>query len=358
MVIAFFSSFETYLTQIAWDKPISFPLAVRRSFEEWGLWGLLSPLVLWIAGKIQLEKNSLARWILLHVAVGLGFFLVYVTAYAWLLDGQHGSDGTLLVFRTMFKKMFFYHLEFAMVLYWLNVLAHHGWHYYERNRERQIEAALLGQELTQARLDALRMQLNPHFLFNTLHTISALIHENPERADRIVARLSELLRLNLDQCDQHEVTLRQELEFLNRYLEIEQTRFQDRLTVQMDFPLEIQDAFVPALILQPLVENAIRHGIEPREEMGLVTIAGRRNNGTIEFTISDNGSGLSGGEESSRVGIGLANTRSRLHHLYGAEQKLELKPAAGGGLEVCLSFPFHTELRKSDHGKNSHPDRR
>jgi len=188
------------------------------------------------------------------------------------------------------------------------------------------------------------MQLNPHFLFNTLHTISALIHENPEDADRIVARLSELLRVSLEQSDTQEVPLRQELSFLERYLQIEQTRFQDRLAVEMEVEPGLDHVLVPSLILQPLVENAIRHGIEPREDTGRVKIAARRLDGMLELKVSDNGPGLSESEIApNREGVGLSNTRSRLSHLYGANHRFDLTPASGGGLEARLLIPCRTE---------------
>jgi sensor histidine kinase YesM len=231
-------------------------------------------------------------------------------------------------------------------MYWLVVFGHLGWHYYQRYRERELQAAELGRELVEARLDALRLQLNPHFLFNTLHAISALIHEDPEAADRMVARLSDLLRLSLDQSKPQEVPLSEEIAFLDRYLEIELTRFGDRLKIEKQIAAEAQDALVPFLLLQPLVENAIRHGIEPREETGHVAISAQRNNGVLELRISDDGAGLSGAAAAgAREGIGLSNTRSRLQHLYGTEFKFELAELAHGGLEARISIPYRRETQ-------------
>jgi len=218
-----------------------------------------------------------------------------------------------------------------------------GWDYYGRYRERELEAAELQRELVEARLEALRMQLNPHFLFNTLHAISAMIHENPETADRMIARLSELLRLTLDGSKAQEVPLSQELEFLDRYLEIEQARFSDRLKIEKLVQPEVLTALVPYLILQPLVENAIRHGIEPREELGQISIRASHNNGMLQLCVSDNGPGLSENQPAAwREGIGLSNTRSRLRHLHGENGRLELASAPGGGLEARIELPFRT----------------
>jgi LytS/YehU family sensor histidine kinase len=232
-------------------------------------------------------------------------------------------------------------------MYWLVVFAHLGWQYYLRYQEREIETAQLQRELVEARLETLRMQLNPHFLFNTLHAVSGLIHDNPEAADRIIARLSELLRLTLDQSKPQEVPLNEELAFLDRYLEIEQTRFSERLKIEKSIAPEVQQALVPYLILQPLVENAIRHGIEPREEKGLLRICASRRNGRLELSVVDNGNGLAEKQEMpGRRGIGLSNTRSRLSHLYGENFSLELAKVDGGGLEARVEIPFRT--KKSD----------
>ncbi len=187
------------------------------------------------------------------------------------------------------------------------------------------------------------MQLNPHFLFNTLHAVSALIHANPEAADRVVARLSELLRLSLDRSRPQEVPLTEEMDFLARYLEIEQTRFAERLKVDLQIDPAARESLVPYLILQPLVENAIHHGIEPREAEGRITIAARRSNGRLELRVADNGTGLPEATGNwPKEGIGLSNTRSRLRHLYGEQFRLELVDAAGGGLEARLDIPYHT----------------
>jgi LytS/YehU family sensor histidine kinase len=253
-------------------------------------------------------------------------------------------DGSTFEFGNVFKKLVIFYFHVTLVIYWAIVLAHLSWGYYQRGRERELQASALATELVRTRLEVLRMQLNPHFLFNTLHTISALIHENPEDADRIVARLSELLRVSLEQSDTQEVPLRQELSFLERYLQIEQTRFQDRLAVEMEVEPGLDHVLVPSLILQPLVENAIRHGIEPREDTGRVKIAARRLDGMLELKVSDNGPGLPESEIApNREGVGLSNTRSRLSHLYGANHRFDLTPASGGGLEARLLIPFRTE---------------
>ena len=188
------------------------------------------------------------------------------------------------------------------------------------------------------------MQLYPHFLFNTLHAISVLMDDDVKGVRRMIARLSELLRLTLESVGQQEVSLRQELDALERYLEIEQIRFQDRLTVRLAIAPETLDACVPNLVLQPIVENAIRHGIAPRSSAGRIEIRAERRDGMIELQVIDDGPGLrlcdEEGAEELKEGIGLANTRARLLRLYGDEHRIEIKDADGGGLAVKLSIPF------------------
>ena len=220
--------------------------------------------------------------------------------------------------------------------------------YYRRFRERErraaqleVEAAQLETQLAQAQLDALKMQLHPHFLFNTLNSISVLMRDDATAANRMLIRLSELLRVALKSEGRQEIPLRQELEFLRGYLEIEQTRFQDRLMVDFDIEKETLDAQVPNLILQPLVENAIRHGIAPRAEAGLIQVQARRENSFVELCVSDDGAGLNESEMQGN-GIGLSNTRKRLEKLYGEQYGFEISSPAGGGLQVRLKIPFHT----------------
>jgi LytS/YehU family sensor histidine kinase len=216
---------------------------------------------------------------------------------------------------------------------------------YHSRREQtillQAQAAQLQAQLADARLAALRTQLNPHFLFNTLHAVSALVERDPRGVRRMIARLSELLRTTLDGADEQEVPLGQELTFTHRYLEIMQIRFQGRLTIQSQIEPGALDALVPNLILQPLVENAIKHGVSKIDDEGRIEIHARREGERLVMCVRDNGprvgeSGLNTGE-----GVGLRNTRERLLELYGTEQSFSLRGAEDGGVMAQVIIPFH-----------------
>ena len=217
----------------------------------------------------------------------------------------------------------------------------------ERSSALQIAEALLisqtlelEKHLTEARLQALLHQLKPHFLFNTLNGIASLMHTDVDAADRMLVRLSELLRITMSHTGAPQTTLREEVAFLERYLDIERIRFRNRLEVNISIDEEAIDALVPSLILQPIIENAVRHGIETQSRIGRVELRGVRDAGQLILTVSDNGSGMPEGEP-KREGIGLANTRARLRELYDDMQKFELVNRAEGGLCVRMTIPFN-----------------
>ena len=224
-----------------------------------------------------------------------------------------------------------------------------AWHerlatsYYRQSRDReQMEV-----RLAQAQLQSLRLQLHPHFLFNTLNTITALITADPPAAERMVSGLSELLRLSLHDAGEQEVSLERELEVLQPYLEIQQIRFRDRLTVEVAVAPDTLDALVPNLILQPLVENAIRHGIAPRATAGRVEIRAQRQDGMLHLRVTDDGVGLRDGGRDVKEGVGLGNTRARLQHLYGPRHRFECHGGPSGGFTVSIAIPFQLESERA-----------
>jgi LytS/YehU family sensor histidine kinase len=242
-------------------------------------------------------------------------------------------------------------LDWALMTYSAIVGVSYALGYYRESRARAIRAAHLETRLAQARLKTLEAELHPHFLFNTLHAISTLVHTQPDSADRMVSRLSDLLRITFSRSDAACVPLHEELEFLQKYLEIEQTRFQDRLTVHYDMDPSTLDADVPRLILQPLVENAIKHGVAPRIGPGVISIGSRRDDGRLYLTVRDNGVGLTGITRARlRDGVGLSNTRDRLECLYGADHALNFLESSPG-LTVEMRLPFRRVTSGSDESR-------
>jgi histidine kinase/histidine kinase/DNA gyrase B/HSP90-like ATPase len=227
-------------------------------------------------------------------------------------------------------------------------VATYATHWQERLSRRFSEAALESEQLQarldQARLQALRLQLQPHFLFNTLNTITALVHRDPPSAERMVTGLSELLRVSLGTAGEQEVRLDRELEVLRHYIDIQLIRFSDRLSVRYDIDPAAREAMVPSLLLQPLVENAIKHGITPRSAAGQLHISVRRRNETLALEVIDDGVGASGAKPLSE-GVGLGNARARLASLYGTQHRFEAGPRREGGFNVTIEIPFHTEPR-------------
>jgi two-component system, LytTR family, sensor kinase len=251
-------------------------------------------------------------------------------------------------FATRAQRIYLTNLDWALMTYSAIVGLSYAFAYYRESRARAVRAAHLEARLAEARLKTLEAELHPHFLFNTLHAISTLVHTQPESADRMISRLSDLLRITFDRSGAACVPLQEELEFLQKYLEIEQTRFEDRLTVDYEIDPDTLDAEVPRLILQPLVENAIKHGVAPRTGPGTVSIASRHDGSQLCLMVRDNGVGLSGGDRAKlHHGVGLANTRDRLECLYGAAHALDFIEA-GEGLTVEMRLPFHRVSSGSD----------
>jgi LytS/YehU family sensor histidine kinase len=213
--------------------------------------------------------------------------------------------------------------------------------YARQLRERELRAAQLETQLTQAHLDVLALQLQPHFLFNTLHAIAGMVSEDPARASRMIARLGELLRYSMRRSRRQFVPLAEELDFLEHYVAIQEARFDERLRVVFDIEAAAADAEIPPLLLQPLVENAIQHGVGARSTPGTITISASRDNGTLHLAVRDDGPGLPlDGGRLPREGIGLANTRARLTQLYADRCRFEWSNGAEGGAELRISLPF------------------
>ncbi len=331
-------------TPLEWDR-IGWNLVI------FNLWALATPAILRLVQRFPVAGRQAVPHAFLHLGAALAVSLCTTLAYFGLRGPfeaflGHPYDALvefkMLQTRTLFLDLIFYTAVAAVL---------HALTYRQQYLERELRAAQLEGQLAQAQVAALRMQLNPHFLFNTLHAISSLMDDDVKRARRMLVDLSDLLRLSLDSVGEQEVPLEQELAFLDRYLQIERVRFGDRLTVEIDVDDAALDAFVPNLILQPLVENAIKHGVAPFAGPGHVTIRAHPNGATLQLSVEDDGPGLpvphaagdgapTGGP--TRGGLGLRNTRERLDRLYGDAHQLSLRSRPGHGLTVHLTLPFHT----------------
>jgi two-component system LytT family sensor kinase len=339
--VAIFRQPPTLREMIVWELPY------------WFLWAALSPLIFRLTRRFPLERGRILPSALAHLAacvlLSLAHRAVYLLA-GWLLHVAVYRQ--LASLSSVFNFLFFFNLPTGFMSYATVLLVAYSIDYYRRHQEEELkisrlEAALAQAQLetTQAQLQALKMQLQPHFLFNTLNSISTLLDDDTDAADQMLARLGDFLRLTLENSGAQEVTLQEELEFLRCYLEIERVRFQDRLDVRLRIAPDTLDARVPNLILQPLVENAIRHGIVARVGSGLIEINARRDAETLILRIKDNGPGLQTGDDparSSRHGLGFALTRARLERMHGAHQRFRLADAPEGGLEVTIELPFIT----------------
>ncbi len=327
-------AFQFYISSQKAGMDVTWRQAVGYALGDWYVFAVLSIPVIWVARRFQFESGTRARALAAHFFCGMAFSLAYMILRAWVGIWQSSAS-----FGEAFQPLLVKTWHFNLLVYWVIVTVTFAFDYYRKYREREWRAAELEKNLAQAKLQTLQMQLNPHFLFNSLHSISALMHQNVDAADRMIARLSDLLRAALAGSDTQEVTLREELEFIRRFLEIEQIRFGDRLSVKMEIAPDTLEVLVPNLILQPLVENAIRHGIEPRARPGRIELKARRADGVLTLAVSDNGDGLAPGKPSAE-GVGLSNTRARLRTLYGDAHSFELCPAPGSGLQVRLTIPI------------------
>jgi two-component system LytT family sensor kinase len=337
--------------------------ALRLNLAEFYIWALFALFIFWLAKRFPFERGRWKASLAVHLAASL-FVAIAESALSALLSEWLRKDFPKPSLSLAVMQLFFvgkFHQN--MVFYWAVLGVRQSIEYYRKYRDRELRASLLQAQLVQARLQVLKMQLHPHFLFNTLNAISALMHQDVEVADRMIARLGDLLRATLESADLQEVTLSQELDFIQPYLEIEKARLGPRLHVEFRVDDEARDGLVPNMLLQPLVENAIRHGIAPRAEPGSIEISAQLENGFLRLKVRDDGPGLpSSALPRSRNGLGLANTRARLQQLYGAASDFELSNGSPGGLEVTVTIPFRDSpgpdiLPSEDAREDPHADR-
>jgi signal transduction histidine kinase len=341
--LGFFFGAQIYFSAAVTHRDVSWAQAFYWSFTDWYEFALLAPIVLWTCGRFRFERGSWPRALAVHLCVGVLLAGVHVVLCAVSDVFQGWVTGKPVVFAKSLRGILYNRTHYNLAVYAVIVCAWHAWDYYRKFREREAQAAELTGRLAQAQLQALRMQLNPHFLFNTLNAVSSLMLKDVTAANKMLSRLGDLLRLTLQNSHQQEVPLQQEIEFLRRYLDIEQIRFGDRLHLKVEIDPSTLDAAVPNLILQPLVENAIQHAIEPQEAGGQIELRAIRDNGRLVLQVSDNGPGLAAAtatDDTGREHIGLNNTRARLRTLYCENQRFDLTGNNMGGVTARLSIPF------------------
>jgi signal transduction histidine kinase len=311
-------------------EALAFPLTQAMT------WALLTPIILLLIDRLALESLSRPR----NILIAFGATLVISAAKLLIDTGTTPFLAPWVPERgyALLRRIVIARTHATLVTCWVIAAVAYAVRYYEKYHDRELRTTQLEARLAEAQLQVLRMQLQPHFLFNALNTIAALMNKDVHAAERMLARLGDLLRLALSSSGAQEVPLKDELAFLRSYLEIEKIRFRNRLNIAIDVESGVLDALVPNLILQPLVENAIRHGLAQRVEPGTIRITARREGAGLFLSVEDDGPGLPAFTD--REGIGLGNTRARLTQLFGNSHRFMLEPAPGGGLAVRLTIPL------------------
>jgi signal transduction histidine kinase len=308
----------------------------------WFTWAAVVPLIVWLSLRFRFERRNWMRAAMAHVPAVIVLSEVHIILQEWFRRrlAEYSGRSLTMTFWDGVQRAMIQYFDWEMMTYWAIVGVALAAVYYREAQERALAAAKLETKLVESHLQTLQSQLHPHFLFNTLHAISTLMHRDVDAADRMISRLGELLRMTLDNVGHQEVTLKEELDFLEKYLQIEQTRFRDRLTVKFDVQPETLDGLVPWMLLQPLVENAIKHGISPQAGPGTIRIAARRDSHHLVVEVEDDGLGLSQEAITAlQSGIGLSTTRARLQYQFGRDYRFEFRRRPKG-LLVTVAVPW------------------
>jgi two-component system LytT family sensor kinase len=327
-LIAVVFAVSSSLTLMLTYRPPEWGRTFASAAADWYPWAALTPLVMSLARRLRLRRGRwAARFTLLLVA---GFVIAFVKlTLTQVLRSKSGVAEYIAI--TNFTTQY--------LIFWGLVAVTHAVEQYQDGRARERRASQLEASLADARLQLLKMQLQPHFLFNTLNTIAELVHENPVEADRMIAGLSALLRESLEGGLSDLVPLEKELSMLERYVSIQRVRFGDRLDVRVAAEGDALRALVPSLVLQPLVENAIKYGLAARVDAGRIDVRAERRGSSLVLEIQDDGRGFQA--DIAREGVGLRNTRARLTELFGSDQSVDIESADGTGTRVRLTLPYH-----------------
>lgn len=327
--IGVFFATQTYIGAWYSDRPLSWSQAFAVALVAWYLRALLAPGVFWMAHRFRISSEIWFRNTLVHAAGSITFAIIEQMLFNVFIFHVRSIPR---------RSLSSIELHVNLLTYWALLGVALLIDYYRRNRQHELAASRLNAELATAKLDLLRAQLRPHFLFNALNGISELMYEDVEQADVMLGHLSDMLRSSLEHTEKREVRLSEEIEFLRRYLEIQRMRFQDRLEFQISTPPDLLSCWVPYLILQPLVENAILHGIASSPSPGRVVVHVIAQDEKMRIEIRDNGPGLP--LNTMKEGLGMQNTRLRLLHTYGTSSNLYLANGPEGGAQVTVELPI------------------
>ena len=351
IVITF--SVQAYVFSVARGRPDNFWHEFLVAASDWYIWAALTPLVLFFCRRFRITSNNWLSAVPAHLAVGIVISFLQLAIQVRLNyiinPGYKMGYWRVLYFFATFKG----HIN--LLTYWVIVALNHGIYYYEQSRARELAWSRMETDLANAQLQVLNMQLHPHFLFNTLNSISTLISEDPQAARQMVLKLSDLLRASLNKIDQPAVPLQQELELLECYISIEQTRFKDRLTIEKEIDSTALACEVPTMILQPLVENAVRHGIGKHRQTDRISIVAQHANGRLLLEVRNCIGSVENGGSTPTRGIGLANTRARLEQLYNGQHSFEIANREDGGVAVKLTLPATGDITNALASKAGKP---
>ncbi len=325
------------------EIPVTWFETLKLSISEWCIWLLLAPILIGLDRKLPVPDGAFLQRFLYHIPLSLLISLFAINVSSFIIELAQGEIADLSFSFASFELLRRGRFLTHFLIYWVIISVYMLYNYNNLLKNREIQTAKLEQSLAEARLNTLRSQMHPHFLFNALNTISAHVVRDPRAARRMLEQLGELLRFSLNYSEEQEIPLAEEMAFIKRYLALQKARFAERLEVSIAVDTETLDAMVPPLLLEHFVENAIRHGIAPRSQKGVVEIQTQKEKDRLRLIVRDDGPGLSPGWNAAQdAGIGISNTRERLRSLYGEENFIfNVTNAEGGGVRVELLLPFH-----------------
>src|SRR3989339_848864 len=336
----FFASYSSLWGRVIYKSPVTWDYALKTNLSFYYIWACIAPLVLWLGKRYQFERTSWPKAILVHLPTSILLSAAQLLVAEVVFQSFRPYPLKLFEAFKAIQVSFAFNFHMNLLTYWVILGVGSLRDYYRKYRDRDLRNAQLEAQLTQAQLQALKMQLHPHFLFNALNTISSLMHKNVQDADWVLVRVGEVLRASLKNSNVHEIPLREELEFLRRYLEIEQIRFGERLKVEIRVDSGLLDLKVPSFILQPLVENSIRYTIGSHTSGGLIEITAEQLQGRLKLNVKDNGPGLVVDHAvTGPEGVGLQNTRARLQQLYGDNHEFAFINHPHQGVDVSITIP-------------------